>query len=79
MQKPKVPISKADLEKLYEDYLIPGLNDTEVLQHKIFKDLVYFMGRQAKEGLQQLQKSWFEIKKDDQGTEYVEIVVNETT
>lgn len=80
-RKPKVPISKADLEKLYEEYLIPGMvaGDTEILQHKVFVDLVYYMARRGKEGLRQLQKNWFEIKTDDQGTEYVEIVVNETT
>lgn len=80
VRKPKQPISKHDLEKLYEEYLIPGMdNDTEILQYKVFVDLVYFMGRRAKEGLRQLQKSWFEIKEDDTGTEYVEITVREST
>lgn len=81
VRKPKVPISKADLEKLYDQYLVPGLADcnTQILQYKVFVDLVYYMGRRAKEGLKALQKDWFAIKTDDQGTEYVEIIVNETT
>lgn len=37
------------------------------------------MGRRGKEGLRQLQKDWFQISKDDDGTEYVEIIVNEVT
>lgn len=81
VRKPKVAISKADVEKVYDDYFLPGLanEDTEVLQHKVFFDLVYFMGRRAKEGLRQLQKNWFVINTDAEGHEYVQIVVNETT
>lgn len=80
-RKPKIPISKADLEKLYDNYLIPGIQrgDTEVLQHKVFFDLVYLMGRRGKEGLRKLQKDWFHIGIDETGTEYVEIIVKEKT
>lgn len=81
VRKPKKAITKADLEKLYEHYLIPGAasGDTEILQFKVFVDLVYLMGRHAKEGLWQLQKNWFKICKDDEENEFVEIIVNETT
>lgn len=81
IRKPKVPISKKDLEKLYEGFLIPGLanEDTQILQYKVFVDIVYIMGRRAKEGLRELQKDWFAIKMDHEGTEYVEITVNEKT
>lgn len=69
------------MEKMYNEYLIPGVTkgDTEILQHKVFVDLVYYMGRCGKEGLRPLQKTWFSVKKDPEGTEYVEIEVNETT
>lgn len=79
--KPKIPISKPDLEKLYDNYMLPGVErgDTKVLQHKVFFDLVYLMGRRGKEGLRKLQKDWFYIGTDDTGTEYVEIIVNEKT
>lgn len=80
-RKAKTAITKPDLEKLYENYLVPGLatGDTEILQHKIFIDLVYLMGRRGKEGLRKLQKDWFKISTDAEGTEYVEIIVRETT
>lgn len=78
---PKTSILPADLDKLYTDYFMPGLEtgDTEILQHKIFVDLIYFMGRRAKEGLRQLKKEYFQLKYTPEGREYIEIVVNETT
>lgn len=81
VRKPKSAITKSDLEKVYENFLIPGLEkgDVKILQLKVFFDLVYLMGRRGREGLRKLQKDWFAIKQDEEGNEYVEIVVNEVT
>ena len=54
----KKEMTKADLEKLYNNYLIPGLHhgDTEILLHKVFFDIMYFTGRHGKEGLKSFNK-----------------------
>ena len=59
----KEPISKCDVEKLYEEYFIPGLakKDTQILQHKVFFELLYYCGRCGKEGLRDLKQSSFEL------------------
>lgn len=79
--KPKTSIAPADLDKLYDEYFIPGLaaNNVTILQQKVFFDLVYYTARRGKEGLRQLRKDWFVIKNTAEGQEYVEIIVNETT
>ena len=79
--KPRSDIQPEDLEKLYDDYFTPGLENanTEVLLHKVFFDIMYFMGRQAKEGLRNLTKESFGLKKSANGSEYIEINFNETT
>ena len=62
--KPIKFIQQKDVEKLYDKYLIPGLAkaDTEILQHKVFFDLLYYTGHHGKEGLRKLKKDSFEIK-----------------
>ena len=78
---PRSDIEPQDLDKLYDNYFTPGLCDgnTEVLLHKVFFDIMYFTGRRAKEGLRNLTKKSFQIKKSSDGTDYVEITFNETT
>lgn len=79
--KPKSSILPGDLEKLYEEYFLPGLADenVEILQHKVFFDLLYFTSRRGKEGLRKLKKEYFEVKETPEGLEYIELVVNEVT
>lgn len=81
VSKPKSSISPGDLEKLYENYFLPGLQaeNTEVLQHKVFFDLMYYTARRGRQGLRGLRKEWFELKKTAEGREYIEITINETT
>ena len=47
VSKPIKYIPKQDIEKLYDTYFMPGLanGDTEILQHKVFFDLLYFTRR----------------------------------
>lgn len=81
VRKPKVAISKANVEKLYQEYFIPGLmaGNSEILLHKVFFDIVYFMSRRAKEGLRKLRKDSFEFLTTPDGVEYIQIKYNEVT
>ena len=78
---PRSDIAPEDLDKLYDEYFTPGLEsgNTEVLMHKVFFDIMYFTGRRGKEGLRNLTKSSFDIKKSPDGSEFIEITFNETT
>ena len=81
ISQPRSDISAEDLDKLYNDYFIPGLEkgDTEVLMHKIFFDIMYHTGRRGKEGLHALTKDSLELKTSSDGLEHVEITFNEVT
>ena len=70
-----------DIEKLYSGYFLPGLakGDTQVLQYKVFFDLIYHTSKHGKEGPRQLRKDSFDIKTGPDGKHYVEINFNETT
>ncbi len=56
-------ISKSDLEILGTKYFVLSKveSDPTVLQHKVFYDLVYYMGRRGREGLYELKKDSFDI------------------
>lgn len=76
----RTPVSQEHMQQIYDNYFVPHWsNDPKCLQHKIFFDLVYFMGRRGKEKLRELKKEWFVFKKDGAGAEYVELIINEAT
>lgn len=79
--KLKSSISPHDLDKLYDEYFLPGLADgnVQILQQKVFFDLLYYTSHRGKEGLRNLKKEYFVIKKTPQGLEYIELIVNEVT
>lgn len=53
----RVPLSRAEIQTMYENYIIPHFdNDPKCLQHKVWFDLVYYMGRHGKEKLCELKK-----------------------
>ena len=81
VSQPKEPIDKADMEKLFNDYFYKGLEkeDTQVLVHKVFFDLVYYTGRRGKEGLRSLTKNSFNVDVGPDGHEFVQITFNEKT
>ena len=81
VSKPRIPIEKEDLEKLFNVYFLPGLHkgDTEVLLHKTFFDIIYYTGRHGKEGLRNLCKSSFVVKTASDGVEYIQMTFNEKT
>ena len=79
--QPRVAIEKEDLEKLFIVYFLEGINNnnTEVLLHKVFFDIIYYTGRHGKEGLRNLTKDSFTIKKGPDGADYIEMTYNEKT
>lgn len=81
VSKPKAAITKGDLEKLYNEYFVPGLarSNVKVLQEKVFFDLIYHTGHRGKEGLWALTKSSFQLKETPEGLEYIEPTCNEVT
>lgn len=81
VRKPKVLISREDITKLYDEYPIPGLStgNTEILPHKVFFDVVYYLSRRAKKGLRALRKDSFEFLKTPDGTEYIQIAYNKVS
>lgn len=81
VSRTKSAIAPADMKKLYKDYFLPGVaaQDPLVLQQKVFFDLVYFTSQCGKEGLRELKKEHFELKKTAEGVEYFEIIINKTT
>ena len=56
---PRTPIEKEDLQCLFTEYFAQAVGDqinTEVLLHKVFFDIMYYMGHRGKEGLRNYQK-----------------------
>ena len=50
-------------EQIYKDYFSDHYNnDPRCLQHKVYFDIAYFLGKGGKEGLRELRKDSFEIR-----------------
>ena len=70
-------MSQQHIEEVYEKYFNDHPeNDPRCLQHKVYFDIAYFMGKRGKEGLRELKKQSFEIKQNDTGREYIELNYN---
>ena len=71
-------MSKDHVEQVYRDYFIPHYNnDPRVLQHKVYFDITYFLGKRGTKGLRELTKDSFIVKVTDNGHEYLELMYNE--
>ena len=81
VSEPKKAIAKHDLEKMFDEYFIPGLarGDAEVLVQKVLLGLLYYTGKHGKEGLRALHQDQFTIKTTPEGKECVEINFNPTS
>ena len=74
------PIEEGHMKQIYDDYFIPHWNkDPVCLQHKVYFDIVYFLGKRGVEGLRELKKEGFEIKLNHEDCEYLILKHNETT
>ncbi len=71
-------ICKADWLKLHSSPAVLA-NTPQSLQNKVFINIMTHFGRRGREGLRDLKKSSFNIKKDSQGREYVECAYNEVS
>ena len=49
------------------------------LQHKVYFDIAFFMGKRGQEGLCKLNKNSFALKVNAHGREYLELTYNEST
>ena len=69
------------MEKLFNEYFKNGLenDNTEVLMHKVFLDVMYYTGRRGKEGLQEHSKTSFDVKIGPDKKEFMQINFNEKT
>ena len=77
---PRYPLEKHDMEKLFNEYSTKTVSDqldTEILLHKVFFDIMYYTGHRGKEGLRNLSKDSFCIKRSAEGKDYIEITFNE--
>ena len=78
--KRKPILTPSDLNKIYTDYFEPNFeNDPTCLQHKVYFDIAYFLGRRGSEGLRDLTKDSFELKKTEDGKEYLQLTYHERT
>ena len=74
------PLTQDHIEQIYENYFLPHFdNDPCCLQHKVYFEIAYFLGKCGKEGLRDLKKNSFSIKKTAQGREYLKLNYNEAT
>ncbi|XP_034315807.2 uncharacterized protein KIAA1958-like isoform X2 [Magallana gigas] len=71
------PISDADLIKMY-DYLSSS-DSAQVLQHKVFVDIMMHFGRRGRENLRTLRRTDFSVSTDGEGCMYVEKIRDEQT
>lgn len=71
------PICNADLIKMY-DYLSSS-DSAQVLQHKVFVDIMMHFGRRGRENLRTLRRTDFSVSTDGKGCMYVEKIQDEQT
>ena len=74
------PLPREHLYQIYTNYFIPHYtNDPLCLQHKVYFDMAFFLGKRGQEGLRQLKKNSFALKVNESGSEYLELTYNEST
>ena len=72
------PLSRDHIDQIFTNYFIPHWNnDPRCLQHKVYFDIAFFLGKRGQEGLCQLKKQSFALKQNEQGREYLELTYNE--
>ena len=72
--------SVRSIEEIYKNYFTPHYDNNPVcLQHKVYFDIDFYLGKCGTEGLRVLTKSSFQIKTTQNGEEYLEMTYNEAT
>ncbi|KAJ8316763.1 hypothetical protein KUTeg_005709 [Tegillarca granosa] len=72
------PITEGDMEKLRSSEIL-SLGSAKTLQYKVWFSLMLHLGRRGRENLRNFTENTFQVKSDDLGIEYVEMVSSETT
>ena len=68
------PISQQHVEKMYTDYFERHFdNDPWCLQHKVYFEIAFFLGKRGFEGLRDLKKGNFAVHTTDDSREYLEM------
>ena len=74
------PVTQEQLQQIYDNYFIPHYSNNPVcLQHKVYFDIAFFLGKRGQEDLRQLKKNSFALKINAHGREYLELTYNEST
>ncbi|XP_033759203.1 uncharacterized protein LOC117341461 [Pecten maximus] len=73
------PVSDGDLKNLYHYLLQGNLEDAQLLQYKVFIDLMLHFGRRGRENLATLTRQDFAVGRDDEGALYVYKTTDELT
>ena len=74
----KPPICSEDIRKLYSSPVFK-LNNPRSLQRKVFFEIMFYLCRRGQENIRELTKSSFAVKRDENGTEYIERDIDELT
>ena len=74
----KPPIIEEDMQKLYQSNVF-DINTPKGLQRKVFFEVMLYFCRRGQENLRELKKECFVIKKDRNGREYAEKILDELT
>ena len=69
--KHKAPLNDNDWEKLMNSDTLNGDNQIS-LQQKVFVNIMTHFGRRGREGLRDLKKDTYIVKRDENGVEFVE-------
>ncbi len=77
--RPHNSISPADLDMLYENHVNQWSRCPMHLQHKVWFDILYYMGRHGQEGMHKITKEAFAVKENAEGRKYVCQTFNDVT
>ena len=67
----KEPLSKEDIDKLYDHPIVFSTNTPTGLMNKVFFEVMFYLCRRGRENLKEHKKSTFTIKTDTTGRRYV--------
>ena len=74
----KIPIFTEDIKKLYSSAVF-DISHPKSLQRQIFFELMLYLCRRGQENIRELTKSSFIVKRDENGTEFIEKNIDELT
>ncbi len=67
-------ISHTDLNKMYDEYFVPGIDkNPEVLLHKVFFDLSFYLSKRSRDGFRYLTVNSFEFCLSKSGRKFVKL------